>query len=118
VLRSRALVRRVAASAVLALGLAGCGDGSDSAREQAIEQAKDAFETAVRQGVDLARTPCIYYPNAPDGINTWFALVVFPDDASPRAAAIAAGCPGARTLGYVALNESGDVVDVRGIADD
>ena len=82
-------------------------------RTGVIEQAKDAFETAVRQGVDLKRTPCIYYPNAPDGINTWFALVVFPDDESPRAAAIAAGCPGARKLGYVALNESGEVVDVR-----
>jgi hypothetical protein len=87
-------------------------------RERAISQSKEAFGTAVRQGVDLERTPCIYYPNAPDGINTWFALVVFPDDESPRAAAVAAGCPGATTLGYVALNESGDVVEVRGITED
>ena len=57
----------------------------------------------------------IYYPNAPDGSNTWFAVVVFPGDASPRAAAVAAGCPGAKTLGYVALNESGEVIEVRGI---
>ena len=113
VARSRAVTFTVAASVVLALALVGCGDGSDAARERAIEQAKDAFQTAVRQGVDLKRTPCIYYPNAPDGINTWFALVVFPDDESPRAAAIAAGCPGARKLGYVALNEAGEVVDVR-----
>ena len=116
---SRARTVPVAASVVLALALAGCGDGADTARERAIEQAKEALDTAVRQGVDdLERTPCIYYPNAPDGINTWFAVVVFPDDKSPRAAAIAAGCPGARTLGYVALNESGDVVEVRGIAED
>jgi len=116
VLRSScAAVLHLAVSAVLALCLAGCGDGSDGVRERAVEQAKEAFETAVRQGVDIERTPCIYYPNAPDGINTWFAVVVFPEDESPRAAAIAAGCPGARTLGYVALNESGDVVDVRGI---
>ncbi|MGH3016911.1 MAG: hypothetical protein ACRDLU_00880 [Gaiellaceae bacterium] len=103
---------------MLALGLAGCGDGSSNARERAIEQSKEAFETAVRQGVDIARTPCIYYPNAPDGINTWFAIVVFPDDDSPRAAAVAAGRPGAKTLGYVALNESGEVIEVRGIPDD
>jgi hypothetical protein len=108
----------LAASIVLVLGLAECGDGSDTARERAIEQSKEAFETAVRQRVNLARTPCIYYPNAPDGINTWFAVVVFPDDESPRAAAVAAGCPGAKTLGYVALNESGEVIEVRGIPED
>lgn len=108
---------RVLALALSALGFAGCG-GSDDARQRAIEQSKDAFETAQRQEVDLERTPCIYYPNAPDGHNTWFAIVVFPDDDSPRAAAIAAGCPGARTLGYVALNPSGEVVEVRGIPED
>ena len=117
-LRCRAVTLHFA-SAVLALALAGCGDGSESARERAIAQSKEAFETAVSQGVDLERTPCIYYPNAPDDINTWFAVVVFPDDVSPRAAAIGAGCPGARTLDYVALNESGDVVEVQGgIAED
>ena len=73
---------------------------------------------ARRQGVDMVRTPCIYYPNAPDGNNTWFAIVVFPDDDSARAAAVAAGCPGARTLAYVALNESGEVIEVRGIPED
>jgi hypothetical protein len=118
VLRCCAAGLRIAASVVLTGGLAGCGDASDTARERAIAQSKEALETAVRQGVDLERTPCIYYPNAPDGINTWFVVVVFPDDQSPRAAAIAAGCPGARTLGYVALSESGDVVDVRGIPED
>ena len=66
----------------------------------------------------MKRTPCIYYPNAPDGINTWFAVVVFPGDGSPRDAAIAAGCPGAKTLGYVALDESGEVVEIRGIPTD
>jgi hypothetical protein len=102
-------------SVLLALGLAGCGGGSDDSRERAIEQSRDAFETARRQGHDMKRAPCIYYPNAPDGSNTWFAVVVSPGDDSPRAAAVAAGCPGAKTLGYVALNESGEVIEVRGI---
>jgi hypothetical protein len=102
-------------SVLLALGLAGCGGGSEDSRERAIELSRDAFETARRQGVDMKRAPCIYYPNAPDGRNTWFAVVVFSGDHSPRAAAVAAGCPGAKTLGYVALNESGEVIDVRGI---
>jgi hypothetical protein len=102
-------------SVVLALGLAGCGRGSDYSRERAIELSRDAFETARRQRVDMKKTPCIYYPNAPDGSNTWFAVVVFPGDDSPRAAAVAAGCPGAKTLGYVALNESGEVIEVGGI---
>lgn len=100
---------------LLALGLAGCGGAPDDPRERAIELSTDAFETAQRQGVDMKRTPCIYYPNAPDGRNTWFAVVVFQGDESPRAAAVAAGCPGAKTLGYVALNESGEVIEVRGI---
>jgi hypothetical protein len=102
-------------SVLLALGLEGCGGGSDDSRERAIEQSRDAFETARRQGHDMKRAPCIYYPNGPDGSNTWFAVVVFPGDDSPRAAAVAAGCPGAKTLGYVALNESGEVIEVRGI---
>jgi len=102
---------------VLALGRAGCG-GSDDQRQRAVERSKEAFETAQRQGVEIERAPCIYYPNAPDGNNTWFAIVVFPDDDSPRAAAVAAGCPGARTLGYVALDKSGELIEVRGIPED
>ena len=68
---------------VLALGFAGCGGGSDDARQRAIEQSRESFETAVRQGHDIGRAPCIYYPNAPDRINNRFAIVVFPNDASP-----------------------------------
>ena len=102
-------------SVLFVLDLVACGGGSDDSRERAIELSRDAFETARRQGVDMKRAPCIYYPNAPDGRNTWFAVVVFPDDESPRAAAVAAGCPGAMTLGYVALNESGEVIEARGI---
>jgi hypothetical protein len=63
----------------------------------------------------MKRTPCIYNPNMPDGSDPWFTIVVFLGDGSPRAAAMAAGCPGAKTLGYVALNESGEVIEVRGI---
>lgn len=102
-------------SVLLTLGLAACGGGSSDSRERAVEQSRDAFETARHQGHDMKRAPCIYYRDGPDGRNSWFAVVVFPGDASPRAVAVASGCPGARTLGYVALNESGEVIEVRGI---
>ena len=95
--------------------LSACG-GSDDPIERAKELSTDAFETARRQGVDLMRTPCIYYPNTPSGENSWFAFVVFPSDGSPREAA--RKCPGGETLGYVALNQSGEVIEVEGVPRD
>jgi hypothetical protein len=93
--------------------LAGCG-GPDDPVEHAIEKSKDAFETAQREGVDLKRTPCIYYPN--DDPESWFAFVVFSGDGSPHQAA--RKCPGGEALGYVALNPSGEVIEVTRIPAD
>jgi len=112
-LRSRLLLPG-ALCIVAGLAAAGCGPWDEP--EGAVELSKHAFEIAQRQEVDMKDAPCIYYPNTPSGENTWFAIVVWPGDASPRAAARAAGCPGAETLGYVALDQSGEVIEVRGIA--
>jgi hypothetical protein len=99
----------------IVLGLAAPGCGSWDEPEGAVELSESAFETAQRQGVDMKEAPCIYYPNTPSDENTWFAVVVWPGDASPRAAARAAGCPGADTLGYVALDQFGEVIEVRDV---
>jgi hypothetical protein len=113
------VVRVVSIVIAIAFGLSGAacgGDPPDDPRERAIALSRQAFETAERQQVDMKRTPCIYNPSTPDGSDPWFTIVVFPGDGSPRDAAIAAGCPGAQRLGYVALNPSGEVIEVRGIA--
>ena len=110
---ARQTALEIVSSVLIALCLLTACGGSDDPVERAKELSTDAFDTARRQGVDLMRAPCIYYPNTPSGKNSWFAFVVFPGDGSPREAALK--CPGGKTLGYVALDQSGEIIEVEGV---
>jgi hypothetical protein len=110
---SQTVVRSVLGTVGALCLLPGCG-ASDDPVTRAIDRSKEALEIAKRQGHDIKRAPCIYYPN--DDPESWFAFVVFPGDGPPRKAALK--CPGGKTLGYVALSPSGEVIEVTRIPAD
>jgi hypothetical protein len=110
---SRTAIELLSGALVALAFVTACGS-SDDPVVRAIEHSQEAFGVAKRQGVDLQRIPCIYYPN--DDVESWFAFVVFPEDGPPREAA--KKCPGGESLGYVALDPRGEVVEVTGIPRD
>jgi hypothetical protein len=86
----------------------GCG-GEQTERERAIEDAKEKYDYAVRQGVDLKRTPCIGVP----AIENWLAVVHF--GPASTAEQSARRCPGygVDMNHFVALDPQGDLVVAR-----
>jgi hypothetical protein len=88
--------------------MVGCG-GDKSERERAIDDAQEKYEYAVRQGVDLQRTPCIGVP----AIENWLAVV----HSGPAATAeqTARKCPGYGTemKHFVALDPEGELLVAR-----
>jgi hypothetical protein len=104
-------VRQLIGPIVVFVALSGCGwtdSEPTSDRGRMIRQANDAYETAVDQGVDLRRTPCIF-----DDGGDWVVVVDF--ERRPLKAA-ASECPtfdDGHATHAVILNPDGEVVVAR-----
>jgi hypothetical protein len=95
----------------LAVSLGGCAwtDAEPTNdRDRMIREARDAYQSAVAQGVDLRRTPCIY-----DDGGAWVVVVDFKHR---RLSGAAKECPTfaeGRATHAVILNPDGEVIAAR-----
>ena len=91
--------------------LAGCAGTSNeptTERERMIEKADEAYYYAVKQGVDLRRTPCIY-----DDGGKWVVVVDFERRRFREAASECPTFEGGHATHAVILNPDGELVAAR-----
>ena len=103
----RSFVGLVAVAAALC-GRASAGSEPVSDRERMIRQADEAYRSAVAQGVNLRRTPCIY-----DDGGEWVVVVDYERRTLREAASECPTFATGRAIHAVILDSGGEVVAAR-----